>query len=45
MMDIEKLSDEELDVIHEKYTEIRAGCVDEEGEANPKITRPSDSPE
>jgi low affinity Fe/Cu permease len=32
MMDIEKLSDEELDVIHEKYTQIRAGCVDDDGE-------------
>ena len=33
MMDIEKLSDEELDVIHEKYTQMRAECVDDEGEA------------
>src|SRR6201997_78954 len=33
MMDIEKLSDEELDVIHEKYTQMRADCVDDEGEA------------
>jgi low affinity Fe/Cu permease len=33
MMDIEKLSDEELDLIHEKYTQIRADCVDDEGEA------------
>ena len=32
MMDIEKLSDEELDVIHEKYTQLRADCVDDEGE-------------
>jgi low affinity Fe/Cu permease len=29
MMDIEKLSDEELDVIHEKYTKMRADCVDD----------------
>jgi low affinity Fe/Cu permease len=34
MMDIEKLSDDkELDVIHENYTQIRADCVDDEGEA------------
>lgn len=33
MMDIEKLSDEELDVIHEKYTQTRADCVDDEGAA------------
>jgi len=33
MMDIEKLSDEELDVIHEKYTRMRTECVDDEGEA------------
>jgi low affinity Fe/Cu permease len=33
MMDIEKLSDEELDVIHEKYTQMRADCVDDEGAA------------
>lgn len=33
MMDIEKLSDEELDVIHDKYTQIRADCDDGEGEA------------
>jgi low affinity Fe/Cu permease len=33
MMDIEKLSDQELDVIHERYSQIRAECVDEEGEA------------
>jgi low affinity Fe/Cu permease len=33
MMDIEKLSDEELDAIHEKYTQMRADCVDDEGEA------------
>jgi len=26
MMDIEKLSDEELDTIHEKYTQIKAEC-------------------
>jgi low affinity Fe/Cu permease len=35
MMDIEKLSDEELDVIHEKYTQMRADCVDDEGEVKP----------
>ena len=33
MMDIEKLSDEELDVIHDKYSQIRADCDDDEGEA------------
>ena len=33
MMDIEKLSDEELDVIHDKYTQIRADCDDDEDEA------------
>jgi low affinity Fe/Cu permease len=33
MMDIEKLSDEELDAIHEKYTQMRAECADDEGEA------------
>ncbi len=33
MMDIENLSDEELDVIHEKYTQIRADCAEDEGEA------------
>jgi low affinity Fe/Cu permease len=33
MMDIEKLSDEELDVIHEKYTKMRADYVADEGEA------------
>jgi low affinity Fe/Cu permease len=33
MMDIEKLSDEELDVIHEKYTQMQADCVDDEGAA------------
>lgn len=33
MMDIEKLSDEELATIHEKYTQMRADCVDDEGEA------------
>ena len=32
MMDIEKLSDEELDVIHEKYTKMRADYI-EDGEA------------
>jgi low affinity Fe/Cu permease len=29
MMDIEKLSDEELDTIHEKYTQMRANCPDD----------------
>jgi low affinity Fe/Cu permease len=29
MMDIEKLSDEELDRIHERYTQLRAECDDE----------------
>ena len=33
MMDIEKLSDEELDVIHDKYSQIRADCDDDEGKA------------
>ncbi len=33
MMDIEKLSDEELDIIHERYTRMRADCVGSEGEA------------
>jgi low affinity Fe/Cu permease len=33
MMDIEKLSDEELDVIHEKYTQMRADCDDDEPNA------------
>ena len=33
MMDIEKLSDEELDAIHERYTQMRAECDGEEGEA------------
>jgi len=33
MMDIQKLSDEELDVIREKYTRMRAEREDEEGEA------------
>ena len=32
MMDIEKLSDEELDIIHKKYTKMRADCI-EDGEA------------
>jgi low affinity Fe/Cu permease len=32
MMDIEKLSDKELDVIHKKYTQMRADCSDEEDE-------------
>ena len=45
MMDIEKLSDEELDMIHEKYTQMRAECNDEEGEAKVGTTRPSGSPE
>jgi low affinity Fe/Cu permease len=31
MMDIEKLSDAELDVIHEKFSELRAQCSDEQG--------------
>jgi low affinity Fe/Cu permease len=33
MMDIEKLSDKELDVIHDKYSQIRADCDDDEGKA------------
>jgi low affinity Fe/Cu permease len=33
MMDIEKLSDEELDKIHEKYTQMRADCAEDQGEA------------
>ena len=33
MMDIEKLSDDELDAINEKYTRIRADCVDDDGGA------------
>jgi low affinity Fe/Cu permease len=45
MMDIEKLSDEELDVIHEKYTQMRADCVDDDDQAKADITLPSDSPE
>ena len=45
MMDIEKLSDEELDLIHEKYTQMRAECNDEDGEAKAGINPPSDSPE
>ena len=32
MMDIESLSDKELDLIHDKYSQIRAECVDENGE-------------
>ena len=32
MMDIEKLSDEELDAIHEQYSQMRIDCVDDEGE-------------
>jgi low affinity Fe/Cu permease len=31
MMDIEKLSDAELDEIHEKYIQLRADCIDDEG--------------
>jgi low affinity Fe/Cu permease len=31
MMDIEKLSDEELDLIHDRYTQLRAECDDDEG--------------
>jgi low affinity Fe/Cu permease len=30
MMDIEKLSDEELDAIHDKYSQLKADCVDED---------------
>ena len=45
MMDIEKLSDEELDVIHEQYTQMRADCVADEGEAKASLIRPSGSPE
>jgi low affinity Fe/Cu permease len=33
MMEIEKLSDEELDRINDKYSQIRADCDDDEGEA------------
>jgi low affinity Fe/Cu permease len=33
MMDIEKLSDEGTRRDHEKYTQMRADCVDDEGEA------------
>ena len=33
MMDIEKLSDKELDTIHEKYTRMRTDCDEEEGGA------------
>jgi low affinity Fe/Cu permease len=33
MMDIEKLSDEELDRIHEKYTQMRDDCDDDEAKA------------
>ena len=33
MMDIEKLSDEELDLIHDKYTQMRADCIDDEDKA------------
>jgi low affinity Fe/Cu permease len=32
MMDIEKLSDAELDTIHEKYTQMRADCDEDEAE-------------
>ena len=28
MMDIEKLSDEELNAIHERYSQLKAECVD-----------------
>lgn len=31
MMDIEKLSDEELDVLHAKYEKLRAECPEENG--------------
>lgn len=30
MMDIENLSDAELDVIHEKFTQLRADCAEED---------------
>ena len=33
MMDIENLSDEELDIIHERYSQIRAECVEENSES------------
>lgn len=45
MMDIENLSDEELDAIHEKYTQMRADCLDDEGEAKVSLIRPSGSSE
>ena len=45
MMDIENLSDEELDASHEKYTQMRAGCIDDEGEAKVSLIRPSGSSE
>jgi hypothetical protein len=45
MMDIEKLSDEELDVIHEKDTQMRADCIDDEDEPKARLTRPSAYPE
>ena len=45
MMDIENLSDDELDAIHEKYTQMRADCIDDEGEAKASLIRPSGSPE
>jgi low affinity Fe/Cu permease len=32
MMDIENLSDKELDALHEKYTQMRAECAEDEGE-------------
>jgi len=34
MMDIENLSDKELDALHEKYTQMRAKCAEDEGEVN-----------
>jgi low affinity Fe/Cu permease len=42
MMNIEKLSDEELDVIHEKYTQMRADCVDDEGRSQSLTMFPVD---
>jgi len=35
MMDIESLSDEELDVMHAKYERIRAECVERQQRTNP----------
>ena len=32
MLDIEKLSDEELDVLQAKYQKLRADCVEDEDE-------------